>query len=112
MSGYFELAAATGSEFLFNLKAGNNQVILTSERYATKHAAQGGISSVQKNASLDASYQRKTAKDNSSYFVLVATNGEAIGTSQMYASTSAMEAGIASVKTNAPGATTKDLTTA
>lgn len=109
MAGYFEIKPAAGSQFMFNLKAANHQVILSSERYASKAGAEGGIASVQKNATSDERYQRRTAKDNSPYFVLVATNGEVIGKSEMYSSTAAMEAGIASVKANAPGATTKVL---
>jgi hypothetical protein len=42
--------------------------------------------------------------------VLKAVNAEPIGKSEMYSSTSKMEAGIASVKTNAPTAPVKDLT--
>lgn len=95
---------------MFNLKAGNHEIILTSERYVSKQSAKGGIESVQKNAASDERFQRKTAKDNSPYFVLVAVNGETIGRSEMYSSKSAMEGGIASVKTNAPSAPTKDLT--
>lgn len=110
MAGYFELSAAADSQFRFNLKASNNQVVLSSELYKTKQSALGGIASVQKNASDDGRYQRKTAKDNSPYFTLVAGNGEALGRSEMYSSMSAMESGIASVKTNAPTATVKDLT--
>ena len=110
MAGYFELKAAAGSQFMFNLKAGNHEVILTSELYTSKQGAEGGISSVKTNASNDARFQRKTAKDKSPYFVLVAANGEAIGKSEMYSSTSAMENGIASIKANAPGAAVKDLT--
>lgn len=91
------------------MKAANHQVILTSESYASKAGAEGGIASVQKNAASDERYQRKTAKDNSPFFTLVATNGEVIGKSEMCSSTSAMEAGIASVKSNAPGATIKVL---
>ena len=112
MSGYFELSSAAGSQFKFNLKAANHQVILSSELYKTKQSALGGIASVQKNATDDARYQRKTAKDNSPYFTLVAGNGEALGRSEMYSSTSAMESGIASVKANAVAASTKDLTAA
>jgi uncharacterized protein len=108
MSSYFEIKPA-GEQFMFNLKAANNQVILTSQAYASKQAAKGGIESVQKNAPADDRYQRNTAKDNSPYFVLTATNGEVIGTSEMYSSTGAMEGGIASVKASAASATTKDL---
>lgn len=107
MSGYFEIKPSADSQFTFNLKAGNHEVILTSEQYSSKAAAQGGIESVQKNAPDDARYQRKTAKDDSPYFLLVAANGETIGKSEMYKSANAMEGGIASVKANAPGAETK-----
>jgi uncharacterized protein len=110
MAGYFELKAAAGSQFVFNLKAANNQVVLSSESYSSKQAALDGIDSVKKNAPNDARYQRKTAKDNSPYFVLTATNGETLGKSEMYSSAAAMEGGIASVKANAPGAEVKDLT--
>ena len=44
------------------------------------------------------------------HFVLKAGNGEIIGTSEMYSSAAAMEKGIASVKTNAPGAKINDIT--
>lgn len=110
MAGYFELSATSDSQFRFNLKAGNNQVILTSESYKTKQSALAGIASVQKNAMEDGRFQRKAAKDNSPYFTLLATNGESLGRSEMYSSAAAMEAGIASVKTNAPAAPVKDLT--
>lgn len=109
MSGYFELKPAAGAQFVFNLKAGNHEVILTSERYATKAGAENGIASVKENAALDERYQRKMAKDNAPYFVLVAANGQTIGRSEMYSSSKAMEGGIASVKANAPGAPTKVL---
>lgn len=110
MAGYFELKPAAGGQFTFNLKAGNHEVILSSERYTSKEGAIAGIASVQKNAPSDERYQRKTAKDGSPFFTLVATNGQTIGRSEMYSSASAMEGGIASVKSNAPGAPTKDLT--
>jgi len=110
MAGYFELKNAAGGKFSFNLKAGNHEVILTSETYNSKGGAEDGIASVKKNAPDDKRYERKVAKDNSPYFVLTAANGQTIGKSEMYSSASAMEGGIASVKANAPTATTKDLT--
>lgn len=109
MAGYFEIKAS-GSQFMFNLKAGNHEVILTSERYASKQGAQGGIESVKKNAPEDGRYERKKASNGSPYFVLNAANGESLGRSEMYASASSMEGGISSVKANAPGAAIKDLT--
>lgn len=108
MAGYFEIKAAAQSQFMFNLKSGNSEVILTSQMYGTKQAAQTGIESVKANAATDARYEKKVATDKSPYFVLKGGNGEVIGTSEMYSSTSAMEAGIAAVKANAPGAAVKD----
>jgi uncharacterized protein YegP (UPF0339 family) len=65
---------------------------------------------VRRNAKDDSRYERKTAKDGSPYFTLTATNGQVIGTSEMYSSTTARENGIESVKENAPGATVIDRT--
>ncbi len=53
-------------------------------------------------------FNRKEAKNGSTYFNLKASNGQVIGSSEMYSSTSAMENGIASVKKNAPKASTVD----
>ncbi|MBB1628604.1 YegP family protein [Achromobacter sp. UMC71] len=109
MSGYYDLKRS-GDQYLFNLKAANHEVILTSERYTTKASAQEGIRSVQQNSPIDARYQRKTASDNSPYFTLTASNGQTLGRSEMYSSTSARDNGIASVKTNGPTPTVKDNT--
>ncbi|MCO7565852.1 YegP family protein [Pseudomonas sp. S 311-6] len=109
MGGYYELKRS-GDQYMFNLKAGNNEIILTSERYTTKASAQDGIASVRQNSSNDARYQRKTAADGSPYFTLTAANGQVIGRSEMYSSTSARDNGIASVKTNGATTTVKDNT--
>jgi len=109
MSGYFVLKRS-GDEFHFNLKAGNHETILSSQRYSSKAAAEGGIASVKENGPQDARYDRLVAKDGSPYFNLKAANGQIIGSSEMYSSTAARENGINSVKTNAPIATVRDET--
>lgn len=109
MAGYYQLKRS-GDQYMFNLKAGNHEPILTSERYTTKASAEAGIASVKANSSVDARYQRKTSTANQPYFVLTAANGQTIGKSEMYSSTTAMENGIASCKTNGPTATVKDET--
>jgi uncharacterized protein YegP (UPF0339 family) len=108
MAGRFVIKTGKTGKVSFNLKAGNSQTILTSEAYETRKAAEGGISSVKKNAGNDGRFERKKAKDGSPYFTLKASNGEVIGKSEMYKSTSSMENGIASVKKNAPDAPTVD----
>jgi uncharacterized protein YegP (UPF0339 family) len=50
MAGKFELKTTKSGQFMFNLKAGNGQIIATSEHYTTKAAALNGIESVKKNA--------------------------------------------------------------
>ena len=110
MAGNFDLKKTPSGKFMFNLKAGNNQIILTSELYDSKASAQNGIASVKKNAGSDGRYERKTSKKGEPYFVLKAANGEVIGKSEMYNSASAMENGIESVKKNGPAARVDDQT--
>jgi len=49
--GKFELFKDAGGKFRFHLKAGNGEIIASSEAYETKAAAQKGIKSVRTNAS-------------------------------------------------------------
>jgi uncharacterized protein YegP (UPF0339 family) len=111
MSSRFVLRAS-GDQFLFNLEAGNNEVILTSERYTAKSSALNGIEAVRANARLDSQYQRRTATSGDPYFVLRAPNNEVLGTSELYSSTSARNEGIDAVKASAPGAKLDDQTRA
>ena len=104
MAGRFELKQAKDGQYMFNLKAGNGQIILTSELYKTKVAAENGIESVRKNAPDDGRYERTENKNGEPYFKLKAANGQEIGRSEYYSSKAAMENGIESVKKNAPDA--------
>ena len=100
----------SGQQYRFVLKAGNNETILTSELYVSKQGAEGGIQSVRVNSPNDARYERKNAGNGSPMFNLKASNGERIGTSETYSSTTARETGIQSVKTNGPTAPIDDQT--
>jgi len=111
MAGKFEITTRKNGEFQFNLKAGNGQVILTSEGYAAKASALNGIESVKKNSPQDGRYERKTSSNGKWFFNLLATNGQVIGASEMYESEAGRENGIESVKKNAPDADTVDKTT-
>lgn len=108
--GKFVIKTRTNGEFQFNLQAGNGQNILASEGYTTKAACENGIESVKKNSPEDARYERKTSTNGKWYFNLKATNGQVIGTSEMYESEASRENGIESVKKNAPDATIEDTT--
>jgi uncharacterized protein YegP (UPF0339 family) len=112
MAGTFELKLSKRGQYMFSLKAGNHEIILTSEEYGTKAAAEHGIESVRTNAAMDGRYERKVASNSQPFFVLKAGNGEPIGRSEMYSSERAMENGIESVKRHAPEAVVRDVTAA
>jgi len=107
--GKFEIKTDKAGKFRFNLKAGNGQVILSSQGYSTKAACENGIESVRTNSQDDGNFERNTAKDGSPFFNLKASNGQVIGNSEMYSSESAMENGVASVKKNAPDAAVEEI---
>jgi uncharacterized protein YegP (UPF0339 family) len=48
--GKFVIKQRTNNEYQFNLKAGNREIILSSEGYATKHACKNGIKSAMEDA--------------------------------------------------------------
>ena len=82
MAGEFELKVAKNGQFMFNLKASNGQVILTSELYKQKSCAENGIESVRKNADREGAFKTKTNSKGEPYFILKATNGQEIGRSE------------------------------
>lgn len=108
MSGWFELSKSSDGQFRFVLKAGNADTLLTSELYKAKSSAEKGIASVQAHCSADERYERKAASNGKVFFNLKASNGQVIGTSQMYASEATRENDIASVKANGSSTTVKD----
>jgi uncharacterized protein YegP (UPF0339 family) len=110
MSGSFELFKDKSDEFRFRLKAGNGEIILASEGYKQRASAENGIESVRANAPDDDRYERKETRNDGHMFNLKATNGQVIGTSEVYTGTSGRDNGIESVKKNAPEAEVKDLT--
>lgn len=110
MSARYELKKAGDDQFLFNLVAANNAVILTSERYTTKAAAENGIESCKVNTPNDDRYDRRTSANDQPYFVLTAENNQVIGRSEMYSSHEAMEDGIEACKKVGPDSPTSDLT--
>ncbi|MBU0902093.1 MAG: YegP family protein [Gammaproteobacteria bacterium] len=72
MAGWYELTNSSDGQFRFVLKAGNAEIILTSELYKTRASAENGISSVQNNCQADERYDRKESANNKFYFNLKA----------------------------------------
>jgi uncharacterized protein YegP (UPF0339 family) len=99
--GKFVISKRKNDEFQFVLKATNGQAILASEGYSTKAACINGIDSVKKNAQDEARFEKLESKNGKSYFNLKSTNGQIIGTSEMYESEASRDNGIQSVMKNA-----------
>lgn len=109
----------TGTKF--DLKAGNGEVIATSEVYTTESACKNGIASVTKNAQVAAiedqteegfkteknpKFQIYTDKAGEFRFRLTAANGQIIATSEGYKTKKSCVNGIESVKKNVVDAPT------
>ena len=103
----------------FDLKAGNGEVIATSEVYTSKSACENGIESVRKNAPVAAIEDQtiegfateknpkfEVYKDNKGEyrFRLKATNGQIIATGEGYVAKASCLNGVESVRRNAPEA--------
>ena len=106
----------TNTGIKFDLKAGNGEVIATSEVYASEAACKNGVESVKKNAPVAAvenqtvegyaaekhpKFEVYTDKAGEFRFRLKATNGEVILASEGYVKKASCLNGIESVRKNA-----------
>ena len=115
--GKFVMGPTKNGGFRFNLKAGNGEIIATSETYNTETACRNGIESIRKNA-VEAKLEDQTIenfekqthpkfevyKDKSGEFRfrLKARNGEIIATGESYKANASCLNGIDSIRRNAP----------
>lgn len=117
MGKFVVKTTATGIKF--DLKAGNGEVIATSEVYTTEAACNNGIESVKKNAPVaaveDQTVEGYAVEKNPKFeiyadkageyrFRLKATNGQVIAVSEGYKALASCKNGIESVQKNAPDA--------
>lgn len=114
MGKYVIKQAKTGP--MFNLKAGNGEIIGTSEIYSSLDGCKNGIESVRKNAPIAAiedqtkegfekaanpKFEVYADKKGEIRFRLKAGNGQTVLVSEGYASKSGCKNGIESVRKNA-----------
>ncbi|MBE6764824.1 MAG: DUF1508 domain-containing protein [Ruminococcaceae bacterium] len=119
MAGKFEIKVTDSGKYRFNLKAGNGEVIATSQLYATAASCKKGIESVKRivlNAKLEdqtvegfqtvtnPKFEVYTDKNNETRFRLKARNGEIVATGEGYSAKKSCLNGIESIKKNAPEA--------
>ena len=110
------LVRKTNTGVKFDLKAGNGEVIATSQVYKSEASCKKGVASVQKNAPAAAvenqtvegfvkekhpKFEVYTDKAGEFRFRLKATNGQVIATSEGYKKMASCLKGIESVKKNA-----------
>lgn len=103
----------------FDLKAGNGEIIASSEVYSSKASCENGVESVRKNAPVAAledqtaegfeqqknpKFEMYTDKAGEFRFRLKARNGEIIAVSEGYKAKASCLNGIESVRKNAPDA--------
>ena len=117
--GKFVIKKTKSGGTKFDLKAGNGEVIATSEVYSSEYSCRAGIASVKKNAPI-AAIENQTVegfakekhpkfeiyKDKAGEFRfrLKATNGQIIAVGEGYKALASCTNGIESIKKNAPDA--------
>ena len=109
----------TNTGYVFNLKAGNGEVIAVSQVYKSLDSAKNGIASVQTNAPIALvedqtvegfekakcpKFEIYADKAGEFRFRLKATNGQVIAVSEGYKAMASCKNGVESVKKNAPEA--------
>ncbi len=115
--GKFVIKETKNGGFVFNLKAGNGEVIAVSETYSSLASCKNGIESVRKNA-VEAKVEDQTVENfekvsNPKFeiytdkagefrFRLKAKNGEIIATGEGYKAKPSCKNGIESIRKNAP----------
>ena len=117
--GKFVIKPAKSGGYVFNLKAGNGEIIANSEVYNSLDACKNGVQSVKTNAPAAAledqtvegftteknpKFEMYTDKAGEFRFRLKAKNGQIIATGEGYKAKSGCKNGIESIRKNAPDA--------
>lgn len=116
--GKFVMKSTANGGFKFDLKAGNGEIIASSQVYKSQASCEAGIDSVKKNALAHVEdqtvenfeekkhpkYELYTDKAGEFRFRLKAVNGEIIATSEGYKQKASALNGIESIGRNAPDA--------
>ncbi len=121
--GKFVIKDTSNGGFKFDLKAGNGEIIASSQIYKSEASCKAGIESVKVNALAPVEdqtvenfevlkhpkYEVYTDKAGEFRFRLKAKNGEIIATSEGYKAKASALNGIASIGKNAPDAKTEKI---
>jgi uncharacterized protein YegP (UPF0339 family) len=91
---HFDVWQDTAGAYRFHLKAGNAQILVTSEAYTSREGALNGVLAVLDDGGLASHYETIVAANNQRYFNLVAGNHQIIATSETYSSKAAAQKGV------------------
>lgn len=91
----FEIFTGENRQTYFHLRAGNGEIMLSSEGYSSKQAAQNGLASVKANGDKASSFEVFEAANGQYGVRLVAANGETIARGELYSSKSTADRAVA-----------------
>lgn len=100
MTGYFQLIEGDDGAFMFTLRAGNHETVLTSRVFWSRQSAMDGVALLRIQSQRPECYVRHTDADGRQWFEVLDAAQHTLGRSEPYASRSGLAAGMASVKRN------------
>lgn len=106
----FVISKRITGEYHFNLKTGNEEILLMGDGFSSKSNCRHIIETVQQHAAEDDKYDRKKATNGKYFFTLEAANGQTIAVSKMYETEAGRNNGIEFVQSLAPKAIIYDST--
>lgn len=99
--GRFDILRKKSGKFTFRLMGANGQLLLSSESFGTRSAAQSAVKDVVESADTESNFERRENSQGDYYFVLKSPSGRILAKSDVFASEAGRETGIWAVKRNA-----------
>jgi uncharacterized protein YegP (UPF0339 family) len=100
MSGYYQLIEGDDGAYMFTLRAGNHDTVLSSRVFWSRQAALDGAAALRQLSQQPENFVRREHEDGRQWFEVRDALGNRLGRSDLYASRSGLQAGMASVKRN------------
>ena len=108
MSARYELTAQKGGKFVYCLKTTIGQVMFTSPEFGTKAEALAAIEQCRASTPNESQFELKKLPTQALFFVLKSSDGQVLGTSELYGTNDWRAKGIATVKSMGPSADLDD----
>ena len=102
VSGYYQLIESDDGAFMYTLRAGNHETILTSRVYWSRGSALDAVAALRQASQFPERFQRRDLESHAAWFEVLAADGKWLARSETYSSRSGLNTGIASVQRNAP----------